>query len=83
MGYIYLILIFSFLIMIMPSLFKFFLIIWLISIVLNIFRPKSGPRTRQNPFYQEENSQQNYTRKSNDDIIDVEFTQRDSKQDSE
>lgn len=76
MGYIYLILIMTLLIMVAPTLIKLFLIIWLISLIINIFRPKA----KQTTFYQEDQfEQQSYHRKDNSDIIDVEFTQRDSK----
>lgn len=83
MGYLYILLIFSFLVMIMPSLFKILIVVWLISLVINLFRPKGRPRTQENPFYQEPNNEETFQRKSNSDIIDVEFTQRDSKPDSE
>lgn len=76
MGYIYLLLILSLVVMVAPTLIKFFLIIWLISLVINLFRPKR----RTTSYYSEETYQEETThRKQNDDIIDVEFTQRDHK----
>lgn len=84
MGYIYLFLLLALLIAIAPTLIKLFLIIWLISIVINLFKPKKTQHFQQRQYYEETTTDESaYQRKSNSDIIDVEFTQRDSKQDSE
>lgn len=84
MGYVYLFLFLGLLIAIAPTLIKIFLIIWLVSLVLNLFRPKRSRTFQQGPFYEEAPDEgPTYQRKTNSDIIDVEFTQRDSQQDSE
>lgn len=84
MAYIYLFLIISLLIAIAPSLIRIFLIIWLVSLVLNLFRPKRKQHFNQREFHEEPtDNQSTYQRKTNSDIIDVEFTQRDAKPDSE
>lgn len=85
MGYIYLLLITTLIIMVAPALIKFLLIMWAISFIVSLFRPKKNTRTQ---FYQNtsqktynENQYQQEPKRSNSDIIDVEFTQRDSQED--
>lgn len=84
MGYIYLLLITTVIILIAPTLIKFLLIMWAISFVVSLFRPKKNTRTQyyqntgQNTYSND--SYQQEPRRSNSDIIDVEFTQRDSQE---
>ncbi len=82
MGNLYIIFMIAFLVMIMPGIFKILMVVWLISMVLRLFRPRKNP-TQSNPFEEETTQSNQYQRKSNSDIIDVEFTQRDSKPDTE
>ena len=85
MGYFYLFVIGLIFIMIFPSLVKFIFWAWIISLVINLFRPRQPRRPMEDMFntytHTNNNQQQEnqHTRRSSD-IIDVEFTQRDAQE---
>lgn len=83
MGYLIFFLLTMVVISVIPSLVQVIFIIWIGSMIINLFRPRKprrGPFDQyQDPYQGQDRQESQRTRpSSNGDIIDVEFTQRDA-----
>lgn len=76
MGYVIFFILAFAIIAIFPYLFEIVITIWIISMVINLFRPKTV--RRQNPFTQPNEPHEQSRPRPSGDVIDVEYTQRDA-----
>lgn len=79
MSYIILFLLMLVFVMFLPQLLYFGLIMWVVLTVARVFMPRRRPRQNTQQTYQDQEKRytnQNTQNTSNDDVIDVEYTER-------